>query len=306
VTTPLATTSLTDGRSSKDRLRAVLADACAEVGLDARGAELIRFVNNAVFRLARHPVVVRIVLTPGLRHRADNVVNAARLLADYSVPAVELLPDVTQPLHVGIHSATFWQEVPDSGAEPTAAELATLLRQMHDIPVGDAELPEWNPIDDLRRRISDAEGWDPDDVDFLLRRCDEVESRLAEVDYELPRGVVHGDAHLGNVITTPGGTVLCDFDTTCVGPREWDLVPIAVGQLRFHHTVNKHEQLAEAYGFDVTRWDGFSVLREIRELKLTAAVLPIARSNPNIRSELRRRLRSVRAGDIFTRWVPYR
>jgi hypothetical protein len=300
------TASLSDGRSTRDRLRAVLGQACAEVGLDATGAELIRFVNNAVFRLARHPVVVRIVLTPGLRHRADNVVNAAQLLSDYGVPAVELLPDVRQPLHIGDHSLTFWQEVPDTGDEPTAVELADLLRQMHEIPVEDANLPEWNPIDDLRRRIHDAEGWDPDDVEFLLRRCDDVETRLAEVRYELPPGVVHGDAHLGNLITTPGGTVLCDFDTTCVGPREWDLVPIAVGQLRFHHTVNKHEILAEAYGFDVTQWDGFPVLREVRELKLTAAVLPIARSNPNIRSELRRRLRSVRVGDTFTRWVPYR
>jgi Phosphotransferase enzyme family len=276
------------------------------VGLDATGAELIRFVNNAVFRLARHPVVVRIVLTPGLRQRADNAANAARLLADYGVPSVELLPDVTQPLHIGTHTATFWQEVPDTGEEPTIADLAVLLRQMHGIPVEDATLPHWNPIDDLRRRINDAEGWDPDDVEFLFRRCDEVEARLAEVRYELPPGVVHGDAHLGNLITTPGGTVLCDFDTTCVGPREWDLVPIAVGYLRFHNTVNKHQQLAEAYGFDVTQWDGFAVLREVRELKLTAAVLPIARSNPNIRSELRRRLRAVRAGDTFSRWVPYR
>ena len=40
--------------------------------------------------------------------------------------------------------------------------------------------------------------------------------------------VICGDAHLGNMIATPTGPVLCDLDTACIGPREWDLVPLAV------------------------------------------------------------------------------
>jgi hypothetical protein len=64
--------------------------------------------------------------------------------------------------------------------------------------------------------------------------------------------------------------------------------------------------LADAYGFDVTAWDGFSVLRAARELKLTTSVLPILRSHPQVRGELRRRLSDLRTGRSGTRWARYR
>jgi len=42
----------------------------------------------------------------------------------------------------------------------------------------------------------------------------------------LPRGVIHGDASVGNVIRdTTRHAVLIDLDGFAVGPREWDLVP---------------------------------------------------------------------------------
>ena len=49
-----------DGRLTRDKLQRVLAAICAEAGLHPAGAELIKFTNNAVFRLTREPVVVRI------------------------------------------------------------------------------------------------------------------------------------------------------------------------------------------------------------------------------------------------------
>ena len=47
-------------------------------------------------------------------------------------------------------------------------------------------------------------------------------------------------------------------------------------------------------------------LRRVRELKLASSVLPILRSNPDVREEFSRRLRSLRSGDTATRWTPYR
>jgi hypothetical protein len=54
--------------------------------------------------------------------------------------------------------------------------------------------------------------------------------------------------------------VICDFDSTSTGPREWDLTPAAVGKLRFNYPVDTDGQLASAYGFDVITWNGFPVL----------------------------------------------
>jgi aminoglycoside phosphotransferase (APT) family kinase protein len=284
---------------------AVLARACGQVGLDPAGAALVRLVNNAVFRLARHRVMVRVTLTEGLAHRAHDAVAAGRMLAGHGIPAVRPLLGIPNPVQVGRHAVSFWKEVVDTGSAPTALQLGDLLTRLHRLPVVEGCLPGWNPITDLRSRITDMHGWNQDDVDFLSRRCDAVESALVALEYPLPAGVIHGDAHLGNMIITPVGPVLCDLDTACIGPREWDLVPLAVSQLRFGHAVDVHRQLADAYGVDIATWPGYPVLRELRELKLAAVGLPNAHVNPVVGFELRLRLRSLRAAHTTARWTPY-
>lgn len=294
-----------DGRYTRPKLAMALAEICASVGLDSRGARLIRFVNNGVFMLRETPVVVRIVLSPSLSYRAVNVVDAARWLADNDVPAVRLLPGVEQPVRVGEHLATLWEAVPEIGPPPNGHDLGELLRKIHSLPLPPA-FPSWNPVGDLRRRLRDAEELDADDRHFLVERCADIERRVAGLDFPLRTSVVHGDAHLGNLIAGPDGPVLCDLDSLCAGPPEWDLTPLAVGWMRMGLPAQRHQQLVESYGFDITEWPGFEVLRDLRELKITAGVLPILRSNPRIRNEMHRRLRSMRNGDLTAQWAPYK
>lgn len=294
----------TEGRYTRPKLGLALAEVCASVGLDARNARLMRFVNNGVFVLPEHDVVVRIILAPSFSYRATNVVEAARWLAEHDVPAVRLLPGVEQPVRVGDHLATLWRYVPEVGPRSTGKDLADLLRQVHSLALP-STLASWQPMEDVRRRLADAEELSAEDRVFLQQRCDDVERRLSELRFVLPRSVVHGDAHLGNVISGPDGPVLCDLDSLCVGPPEWDLTPMAVGSLRMGHPPERFEQLSDGYDFDVTAWPGFPVLRDLRELKITSSVLPILRSNPGTRDELRRRLRSMRAGDFAAQWTPY-
>jgi aminoglycoside phosphotransferase (APT) family kinase protein len=294
------------GRFTPDRLAEVLASVCATAGLDHRGATLVKFTANAVFRLRAQPVVVRIAGSTALRHRAAKVVAVAGWLAEHDVPAVRLLPDVPQPVRVGPYQATLWQEVPTVRRGPGTRDLARLLRRLHELPQPGFPLPPWQPLDDVRRRLGDAEGLDPADRRFLEDRCAELAERLAAVDYPLRPCVVHGDAHLGNLIAGPAGPVLCDFDSTCLGPPEWDLTPVPVGLHRFGGSRRAARRFAREYGFDVTEWPGFAVLREVRELKLATSVLPILRSNPGVVPELRRRLHSVRTGDTSVGWSRYR
>ena len=74
---------------------------------------------------------------------------------------------------------------------------------------------------------------------------------------------------------------------------------------RFGEPVGRYRELARTYGLDVTRWSGFPVLREVRELKLITSVLPIMTSNPRVRPELLRRLDDFRRGDTSARWSRY-
>jgi aminoglycoside phosphotransferase (APT) family kinase protein len=290
---------------TREKLTEVLAGVCAAAGLDPAGAQLLRLTNNAVFRLVTAPVVVRIVASRGLRHRVEKVVRVATWFARYEVPAVRLLPGIAQPVRIDEHLATLWEEVPLGGARPRGRDLGRLLRRVHSLPVPDFPLPAWHPLDDVRRRVDEAGDLDDADRKFLLRRCEEVDARLHELEFALPASLVHGDAHLGNLIPSPAGPVLCDFDSSCMGPPEWDLTPLAVGVIRFGEPVGRYRELARTYGLDVTRWAGFPVLREVRELKLITSVLPIMTSSPGVRPELLRRLDDFRRGDTSARWSRY-
>jgi aminoglycoside phosphotransferase (APT) family kinase protein len=295
-----------EGRFSPAKLAAVLTEVCAAAGLDPTGAQLLRFSANAVFRLPGQRAVVRIAGSRALSHRVAKVVAVAGWLADNDIPAVRLLPGFTQPVVVGEYLATVWQEVPAGGRRPTGRDLARLLRRLHRLGRPGFELPEWTPLDDVQRRLTDSEGLPEVDRRFLADRCAELGARLAELEFPLGQHVVHGDAHLGNLIPSPTGPVLCDFDATSLGPPEWDLTPMPVGLRRFGGARHSYRQFAREYGYDVTNWPGFAVLREVRELKLVTGVLPILRSKPSVVPELRRRLDSVRSGDTAAVWSRYR
>jgi phosphotransferase family enzyme len=297
--------SAEEGRFSKPRLAVALGEICARLGLDAEGATLLRFTNNAVYKLAGDQAVIRIVGSRGLRHRVEKVVRIAGWFAEHEIPAVRLLAGVAQPIRVGDHLATAWDVVPADGPEPRGRDLGELLRRIHQLPPPAFQLPVWDPLDDVRRRVDDAEAIDDDDRDFLLGCCERLQDTLAGLRWRLPTAVVHGDAHLGNLIPSPDGPVMCDFDSTCLGPPEWDLTPVAVGVGRFGEPARTYREMTRSYGWDVTQWSGFSVLREVRELKLITSVLPSVRSNPEVRPELMRRLDDFRRGDTRARWARY-
>jgi Ser/Thr protein kinase RdoA (MazF antagonist) len=293
----------TGGHLSPDRLEAVLAgicDACSLAGADAR---LIKFTNSAVFDLPRAEVVIKVAGSRLVTERIPKVIEVARWLEAHDFPAVRLLAGVDQPVHSHGHAATLWRRVNGDGPEPTGRDLADLIRRFHSLPRPDG-LPTWDPMRGIRQRLAEADGIGAGELDFLAGRCNALETELAGIVPALPPGAIHGDAFLGNLIPHDGGPVLCDFDSTSIGPREWDLTPVAVGSLRFDYEVDPHDSFAAAYGFDVTSWDGFPVLRQLRELQLVTSVLPVLRSNPTVREQFEHRLASLKAGNA-TRWQPY-
>ncbi|TDV50861.1 aminoglycoside phosphotransferase family protein [Actinophytocola oryzae] len=301
---PSATAPGSGGPFSGERLAEALTGVCAVAGLDPAGATLIKCTANAVFRLASAPVVVRIGASTALRHRVEKVVHVATWLAEHDVPAVRLLPGVPQPVQYDGYVATIWEAVPSGGKRPRGRDLGKLLRRIHDLPQPASWLPEWRPLADVRARIGEAD-LDAADLAFLQDRYDDVADQLSHLDFPSPPSLVHGDAHLGNLIASPAGPVLCDFDSSSYGPPEWDLTPLAVGVVRFGEPAGRYRELVRTYGLDVTRWSGFAVLRAVRELKLITSVLPIIGSRPEVSAELFRRMADVRSGNTSARWARY-
>jgi len=285
-----------------ERLTTALRAVCDELGLDPVGARLLRNVNNAVFQLARDPVVVRLVTLPSYIRRANLVVTAATVFAEHDVPAIRLLPGVRQPVRVGDHVATVWQSVPPVGPVPGGADLANLLRAVHAVPLPCRSLPSWDPLTDFDNRVRHTTTMAAADRDFLLCRSAVLAAAVAELRFALPPAVVHGDAHVGNIIPGPDRPVLCDFDSCAVGPPEWDLTPVAVSRVRLGKPAAHQRDFIKTYGFDVRDWDGFEILHGIRDLKLIAGVFPRATSSPAVLAEFYRRMASLRAGRLSDRW----
>ncbi|MQA88137.1 MAG: phosphotransferase [Streptosporangiales bacterium] len=277
---------------------------CARAGLDPRGAELLRVTANAVFRLRAEPVVVRIAAPQSQLPRVCRMVRVARWLAEVDFPSVRLHGDLPQPVEFGEYLATFWTYLPQSGAPPLAESLAPPLRELHRL-APPFVLPRWDPIADARRFLAAANGLVEEDRAFLERWCDELAAELAAVTYDLPAGLIHGDAWPGNLLSSSGGVVLCDLDQVSTGPREWDLVPVIVNALRFGHSPAAARRFLERYGFDVTAWPGFPVLRRVRELTVLTGVVPVLSSSPSIAREFARRIDGLRRGRE-ERWRPYR
>lgn len=293
------------GRLGHARLLALLTAVGRQTGLDVRDAQLIKFTNNAVFRLPHAEVVVRIAGSRAVRQRVAKVVTVAGWLATHNLPAVRLLADVPQPLDVDGNLVTLWHEAPRAGPQPTGTDLGRILRRIHAL-APPAELPAWNPLDGIRTRLADAEELDDDDHAFLTTVCDELERAVGEIEFALPPAVVHGDATVANLIPGPHTPIICDFDSTSYGPPEWDLTPVAVGNIRFSNTPDNHALLATSYGFNITTWPHFTVLRRIRELQLVTSVVPVIRSNPTLRPQWQHRLNTFRDGRLQARWQLYK
>ncbi|MGH3694642.1 MAG: phosphotransferase family protein [Pseudonocardiaceae bacterium] len=288
------------------RLASGLRAVCAELGLDPLGAQLLRNVNNAVFQLSRDPVVIRLVTLPSYIRRAKLAVDAATVFAEHDVPTIRLLPGIAQPVRVGEHVATVWQAVSPTGPVPGGRDLAGLLRAVHAVPLPCRALPHWDPLTDFDNRVRHTTRMAGADRDFLLHRSAELATAVAGLTFTLPSAVLHGDAHLGNVIPGPDRPVLCDFDSCAVGPPEWDLTPIVVGSVRFGKPAAHQQDFIDTYGFDVRDWGGFEVLHGIRDLKLIAGVFPGAGTSAAVQAEFDRRMASLRAGRRFERWETIR
>lgn len=265
---------------NSDDTLTVLHTASAAVGLNSTDAEVIRLAENAIYRL-RGGVVARIART-GQDAAAAKEVNVARWLEDSGVPAVRALREIDQPVQAHGRSVTFWHELPPH-AHGATANVATALRELHKLtPPETFELPELAPFVRVAQRIETASTISAEDQNWLLHRLVELKAAYNELPPGLPRCVVHGDAWSGNVVTTTeGAIVLLDLERCAVGPPEWDLVSTAVAHVTTAGIDAKEWAVyCQTYGYDVTTWEGFDVLRDIRELRQTTMAVQVATTNP--------------------------
>ncbi|UQI45909.1 aminoglycoside phosphotransferase family protein [Streptomyces sp. HU2014] len=271
--------------------RRILEAACTTAELDCHRATVIRLAENDLWRLP-NAVVARIA-RPGQHQAAAREVAVTRWLATHHVPAVRPLP-IDQPVHAEGRAVTFWEELPPH-RHGTPAEMAPLLQRLHTLPMPGIDLGQLDPFVRVVQRLTAARSVKTGDRDWLLHHLADLQTAWVELPDGLPRCVIHADAWTGNVAVTSTTAYLMDFERTSFGPPEWDLTSTAItsdtfGTLASH----RYQEFCTAYGHDVITWQGYPVLRAIRELRLVTFALQTADDDPTATSQAQYRIDCVR------------
>jgi aminoglycoside phosphotransferase (APT) family kinase protein len=294
-----------DGRFTEAAMRQTLTSIADQLGIDDTDVRLLRLTNNAVFALPAAGVVVRITRTHRLHGRVHKVAALGAWFEDLDAPTIRLTHGIHQPIAAGNLLATVWRYVAPNEPPPDASDLGIALHAFHSLNIPPLPLPKWDPIRDARSRLADAEGLSDNDRDYLLAWCDQLEPHLEEFAASVQPGLVHGDAHEGNLLRDASSRVLlCDFDATCIGPWQVDLAPVPANEARFG-PYGGHNKLAASYGYDLTKDPVWPLLQQARELKMIAAAVPLLASAPGVHEEFQLRLRSVRTADYTVRWTSF-
>ncbi|MFI0814763.1 phosphotransferase enzyme family protein [Streptomyces sp. NPDC021098] len=285
----------------------VMAAACRRVRLESAGAKLIRFGENALFRLALRPVIVRVARTADYLPSVRNEVEVSRWLAREGFPAARVVEDLEQPLVVDDCPVTFWHLIQESERKATYGELGAVLRELHSLrPPMHLSLPRFDAFGRSDLRIEKVPGIPDDDRTFLRKRSTELRERLAGLHFELPRGPVHGDAHGDNLMVDQNGNaVLIDFENFCCDHPEWDLMVTATEYDSMGWASDAdYGAFVEAYGWDLRQWPGFATLRAIQEFKMTTWLMQNVNENTDVAEEYARRIASLRDDDAPRDWQP--
>lgn len=282
-------------------LRAVtmtaLRSSAEQCGLDLHGARLIRLFATAVYHLPVAGAVARIapVTSTDTVTRLATSVQVTRWLGGIGFPVVEPLP-VEQPVIGEGYAVTFWQYLPQEGPPPVPADLGLLLRRLHQLDPQPLTLPAYRPLLSVREAIEASQGISEGERAWLRNRCAKLLDAYDRLNFPLSAGMIHGDAWRGNLLRDGHRVVLADWDEVSTGPREIDLVPTLQGT-RFGLAKSQRDAFISAYGHDIRTWDGYAVLREIRELSTMTALLREGNVNKVAPRELQIRLRSLHTGN---------
>lgn len=288
-----------DGGSSDhdESVAALLSRAVASAGITAQSIDVLRRGSNVLVGIS-DDIVARIG-PPLSADAARQQLAVARWMHDAGLPVVVPV-DLPQPIVVSGRPVTWWRRIPPH-RHATPAELGSMLRQLHALPV--PEDPELAPLDPFSG-LESVDGRDvltKDERAWLHAHVATLRDRYAGVRTQLRPCVLHGDAWQGNVVVPHRGgvPVLLDLDRVALGPREWDLVPIAVDHVDFARISDREygEFVNAVGGTDVTTSPAFPVLAAITEVRWTAFVIRRAASDSRLREEVHHRLRCLRGSE---------
>jgi hypothetical protein len=298
-----------DRDSIHSKTRAVLDTAAARLGIPVQDAKLLHLHGNASYALPSAGLVIRIATNPRVLGHVTASIAVTRWLADRGFPSTVPADIDDQPFVIAGYVVSAWRYLPTADTPaPTSAEMGTILRELHAQGDPPDPLPSLeNPFASVAGAISES----PDAMalasqSWLEERITQLRRQWSALDFPRPAGLIHGDAHIGNLMRAASGqAVLGDWDHVATGPREWDLAQIHYIDRRFGRVgQNGIDAFAAAYGWDIRTWPGLDTLIAIREITGLAPYIRAARDRPSYSQQLAFRLHTLQSGDTQARWSP--
>lgn len=185
--------------------------------------------------------------------------------------------------------------VDERAAAPSSRDLGFLLKSLHRLPAPPIDLLVTNPLGSFLADLSQIEVTLPTGQrEWLQAQGEQVIAEYQNVVLPLGHGLIHGDAHAGNLLAVGGRYMMLDWDSVSYGPRVQDFVPTLLGVIRFGRPWVNWVDLCHTYGVDPDLKDapGMHLLCRARELRSLAAYIRAA-DHPDVRAELGKRLRTL-------------
>ncbi|HEV2700830.1 MAG TPA: aminoglycoside phosphotransferase family protein [Steroidobacteraceae bacterium] len=212
-----------------------------EAGLKVQQPVSLRSTNNTVVWLKPEPVVAKVGTASYPRLQIElRVAQALCALGGPSVcPARQIAPVVHSR---GGFDLTFWRYyAQDPQVDMAAEHVAAALRRLHLAldrlaPSLRATLPSYlTELDVIRSLLADNAALPAlaaADRDLLRRAFDSLRSQLLRLAPPQSHVVLHGAPHAHNILVVDNEPIFIDFETTCVGPVEWDVAYLEPGTER--------------------------------------------------------------------------
>ncbi|MFE7723704.1 phosphotransferase [Nocardia rhizosphaerihabitans] len=272
---------------SKD-IVALARAACTQAQVPASRIEPIRLRDNAMLRTDTATIIR--VHQRGELATAVRELRAADWLRSHHVRAPE--PLVPDPVVVAEHPVTFWEDL-GSGGPAEAAETGAMLAHLHSLRVPSHLGLTSFTLPDFTDRIDQCL---TDNVDkaWLRGYADDLAAKWNELEWPSPWCVIHGDPSPANTMAAAAGGHVVDLERCCIGPPQWDQATVAFQSDTLSDPPQRWRQFADAYGSNVTDWQGYPVIRDIRSFELCLFALRHAAVSDHARRQADYRLACLR------------
>ena len=195
-------------------------------------AEIVKFTNNAVVRL---PAPARCCGSPDRARSAAAFRSCSPPPAGceaLGLPAVRAAPGVPQPLEAAGHVVTVWRAVERALRRPPPGLAGILRAGTRSTPRRRASCPH-RTSRVHRSPAREAPGVPEADLAFLARgagrRRGPGSRGLADVEPLVPPASSTGTPSSATSSLRPPGPLCATSTASASAPREWDLIPVAVG-----------------------------------------------------------------------------